>query len=200
MNVIVLAPFPNNPNPVHEFDVVHDFYLKGGGLVWYACPQLFFNVTLCSQGQQQHSQSDKGGVPGAFQLIWAHQSTPNSVMRRERVPMLYNTASNPRSPCQYICLAANVLGQGPHPLLHRLQHPSNYFLQIQGQQAPWYSVCRYPEGFYKVNLWLWRYGPDGRSEPLTISIEEAEAVRLERVSKARSRAEETKKHSREVTT
>ena len=45
--VVVLAPFPNNLNPVHEFDVVRDFDLKGDGLVWYARPQLFFNVTLC---------------------------------------------------------------------------------------------------------------------------------------------------------
>ena len=48
---------------------------------------------------------------------------------------------------------------------------------------------------HEVNLWLWRYG---RSQPLTISIEGAEAVRQERVSEARSRAEETKKHRREV--
>ncbi len=39
--IVVLAPFPNNPNPVDEFDVVVDFDLKGGGLVWYARPQLF---------------------------------------------------------------------------------------------------------------------------------------------------------------
>jgi hypothetical protein len=38
---------------------------------------------------------------------------------------------------------------------------------------------------YEVNLWLWRYG---RSQPRTMSIEEAEAVRRDRVSEARSRA------------
>ncbi len=46
------APFPNNLNPVGEFDVVRDFDLKGGGLVWYAHPWLFFNVTFYSQGEQ----------------------------------------------------------------------------------------------------------------------------------------------------
>ena len=48
-----------------------------------------------------------------------------------------------------------------------------------------------------MNLWLWLYG---LSQPLTISIEEVdlEAVRRDRVSEARSRAEETKQHSREA--
>ncbi len=44
--VAVLAPFPNNLNPVDEFDIVYDFDLKGDGLVWYVLPQLFSNVTL----------------------------------------------------------------------------------------------------------------------------------------------------------
>ena len=48
---------------------------------------------------------------------------------------------------------------------------------------------------YEVNLWLWRYG---RGQPRSMSMEEAEAVRQDRVSKARQRAEETKKHSREA--
>ena len=48
---------------------------------------------------------------------------------------------------------------------------------------------------YEVNLWLWRYG---RGQPRTMSIEEAEAARQDRVSEARKRAEETKKRSRET--
>ena len=48
---------------------------------------------------------------------------------------------------------------------------------------------------YKVNLWLWRYG---QGQPRTMSIEEAEAARQDRVSEARKRAEETKKRSREA--
>ena len=50
--VVLLAPFPNNPNPVAEFDVVRDFDLTRNGLVWYALPQLFFNCTLCTRGCQ----------------------------------------------------------------------------------------------------------------------------------------------------
>jgi hypothetical protein len=57
--VVVLAPFPNNPNPVDEFDFIRDFDLKGDGLVWYARPQLFFNVTLCSLGEKQHLPGHK---------------------------------------------------------------------------------------------------------------------------------------------
>ena len=36
--VVVLAPYPNNPNPVESFNVKADFDLTGGSLVWYACP------------------------------------------------------------------------------------------------------------------------------------------------------------------
>ncbi len=46
--VVLLAPFPNNLNPVAEFYVICDFDLTGDGLVWYALPQLFFNCTLCT--------------------------------------------------------------------------------------------------------------------------------------------------------
>ncbi len=47
---------------------------------------------------------------------------------------------------------------------------------------------------YEVNLWLWRYG---RGQPQTMSIDEAEAARQDRIREARRRAEETKKHRRD---
>ena len=37
--VVVLAPYPNNPNLVESFNVKADFDLTGDGLVWYARPQ-----------------------------------------------------------------------------------------------------------------------------------------------------------------
>jgi hypothetical protein len=49
---------------------------------------------------------------------------------------------------------------------------------------------------YEVNLWLWRYGRR-QGQPRTMSIDEAEAARQDRISEARSRAEETKKRRRE---
>ncbi len=39
--------------------------------------------------------------------------TPNSIMQKAGVPMLYYTASNQRLPCLYICPVANVLGLAP---------------------------------------------------------------------------------------
>ncbi len=40
--VVIFGAFPNNPNPVVEFNVERDFDLNGDGLMWYARQQLFF--------------------------------------------------------------------------------------------------------------------------------------------------------------
>ena len=32
--VVLLAPYPNNLNPVESFNIKTDFYLQGDGLVW----------------------------------------------------------------------------------------------------------------------------------------------------------------------
>ncbi len=50
--VVVLAPYPSNPNPVESFNVKTDFDLTGNGLVWYARAQLFFKCTLCPTGDK----------------------------------------------------------------------------------------------------------------------------------------------------
>jgi hypothetical protein len=78
--VMVLAPYPNTPNPVESFNVKTDFDLQGNK---HARPQLFFNCTLyrrgaegsrgMSQGGQKFSQR---GDPDLFQHAWAHQSYP----------------------------------------------------------------------------------------------------------------------------
>ena len=36
--VVVLAPFPNNPNPEQSFNVKTDFDFQEDGLVWHARP------------------------------------------------------------------------------------------------------------------------------------------------------------------
>ncbi len=66
--VVILAPYPKNPNPVESFNLKTDFDLTGDGLVLYAHPQLFFNGTLCPTGvcAQWFAQ---GGVPGVFQHV-----------------------------------------------------------------------------------------------------------------------------------
>ena len=48
--VVLLVPYPNNPNQVESFNITTDFDVQGDGLVWYARPQLFFNCTLCPTG------------------------------------------------------------------------------------------------------------------------------------------------------
>ncbi len=67
--MVVLAHFPNNPNPWKIFDVKTDFDLQGDGLVWYARPQLFFNGTLCPTGAKGEQQLSQGGIPGVFQHV-----------------------------------------------------------------------------------------------------------------------------------
>jgi hypothetical protein len=50
--VVVLAPYPNNPE---SFNIKTDFDIQGNGMVWYARPQLFFNCTLCPTGAPRGS-------------------------------------------------------------------------------------------------------------------------------------------------
>ena len=113
--VVVLAPYPNNPNPVESFNAKTDFDLTGDGLVWYARPQLFFNCTLCPTGFKatMHSGSHKEVSLVYFSTFEPIDLTPDSIMQRAGVPMLYDSASNPRLPCLYICPVANVLGRAP---------------------------------------------------------------------------------------
>jgi hypothetical protein len=115
--VVLLAPYPNNPNPVELFDIKTEFDLTGDGLVtvWYARPQLFFNCTLCPTGFRatMHSGSYKEVSLVYFSTFEAIDLTPDSIMQRAGVPMLYDSASIPRLPCLYICPVANVLGRAP---------------------------------------------------------------------------------------
>ncbi len=57
--VVILAPYPNNPNQVESFNIKTDFDIQGNGLVWYACPQLLFNCTLCPTGTKGRIGSHK---------------------------------------------------------------------------------------------------------------------------------------------
>ena len=113
--VVLLAPYPNNPNPVESFNVKTDFDLTGDGLVWYARPQLFFNCTLCPTGAKGSAYK---GFHKEVSLVYFStfepiELTPDSIMQRAGVPMLYDSASNPRLPCLYICPVINVLGRAP---------------------------------------------------------------------------------------
>ena len=48
-----------------------------------------------------------------FSTIEPIDLTPDSIMQRAGVPMLYGSASNPCLPCLYICQVTNVLGRAP---------------------------------------------------------------------------------------
>ncbi len=113
--VVFLAPYPNNPNLVESFNIKTDFDLKGDGLVWYARPQLFFNCTLCPTGAKEslYSASHKEVSLVYFSTFKPITLNSDSIMQQAGVPMLYDSASNQRLPCLYICPVANVLGSAP---------------------------------------------------------------------------------------
>ncbi len=113
--MVLLAPYPNNLNPVDLFNVKTDFDLKGDGLVWYARPQLFFNCTLCPTGakESRYSASHKVVSLVYFSTFEPINLTLDSIMQQAGVPMLYDSASNQHLPCLYICPVANVPGRAP---------------------------------------------------------------------------------------
>jgi hypothetical protein len=94
--VVVFAPYPNNPNPVKSFNIKTDFDIQGDGLVWHARPQLFFNCMLCLTGAKGHRDSHKEVSLVYFGTFEPINLAPGSVMQRAGVPMLYDSASNPR--------------------------------------------------------------------------------------------------------
>jgi hypothetical protein len=137
--------------------------------------------------------------------------TPDSIMQWAgvTVPMLYDSASNPRLPCLYICPVAtgNVLGRAPlipcfiggnsHPTIpyhlkddRRIVHASADTQRDRGNLNG--------SRLYKVNIWMWRYS---RGRPRMVSITEAERIRAapaERLSESRIRAAKARKRRSEA--
>jgi hypothetical protein len=87
--VVLLAPYPNNTNPVESFNVTTDFELQGDCSVWYARPQLF-NCTLCPTGAKgpRLSASHKELSLVYFSTFEPIDLTPDSIMQRAGVAML----------------------------------------------------------------------------------------------------------------
>ncbi len=140
--VVVLAPYPNNLNPVESFNVKTDFDLTGDRLVWYARPQLFFNCTLCPTGLKatMYSGSHKEVSLVYFSTFEPIDLTPDSIMQRAGVPMLYESAST-RQPASALPLHLPV-GQRaapppPHSVLHRRQQSPHYPIPLQRRSAYW---------------------------------------------------------------
>ena len=201
--VVLLAQYPNNQNQVESFNIKTNFDLQDC-LVWYARQQLFFNFTLCPTGAQAagFSSTHKEVSLVYFSTFEPIELTPDSIMQRAGVPMLYDSASNPRLPCLYIYSVANELVQAPliqcfiggnrHPMIpHRFkddQRPGSASADTQRDRGNSSKI-------YEVNIWMWRYG---RGRPRMVSIAEAERIRRERVSESRIRAAETRKRRSEA--
>ena len=128
--------------------------------------------------------------------------TPDSIMQQAGVPMLYDSASNPRLPCLYICPVANVLGRAPlipcfiggnsHPTIpHSFRNDPRLGDASADTQRDRGNGSR----LYEVNIWMWRYG---RGRARMVSIAEAERIRAERLSESRIRAAETRKRRSEA--
>ena len=71
--------------------------------------------------------------------------TPDSIMQQAGVPMLYDSASNPRLPCLYRHLprGQRTWARPPHSVLHRRQQSPDNSTQLQERSAPWRCLCRY---------------------------------------------------------
>jgi hypothetical protein len=164
--VVLLAPYPNNPNPVESFNVKTNFDLKGDGLVWYARPQLFFNCTLCPTGAKEslYSASHKEVSLVYFSTFEPITLTPDSIMQQAGVPTLYDSASNLSLPCLYICPVANVLGRTPlipcficgnsHPTI---PHSFKDDWGLGSASADTQRGRGNDSRLYEVNIWMWRY-------------------------------------------
>ena len=130
--------------------------------------------------------------------------TPDSIMQQAGVPMLYDSASNPRLPCLYICLVANVLGRAPvipcfiggnsHPTI---PHSFKDDRRLGSASADTQRDKGNGSRLYEVNIWMWRYGRD-RPRIMMVSIVEAERIRAERISESRTRAAERRKRHSEA--
>ena len=122
--------------------------------------------------------------------------TPGIVMQRAGVPMLYDSASNQRLPCLYICPVTNVLGRAPlipcffggniHPTI---PHSFKDYWRLGSASADTQLDRGKSSRLYEVNIWTWRYG---RGRPWMVSIAEAKRIRSKRVSESRIRAAETR--------
>ena len=134
--VVVLAPYPNNPHQVESFNIKTDFALQGDGLVWYARPQLFFNCTLCLAGAKGDRRMHKEVSLVYFSTFEPIELTPDSIMQRAGVPMLYDPASNPRLPGPALPLnlpsGQRAWTRSSHSVLHWRKQSPHYSIQLQG--------------------------------------------------------------------
>jgi len=195
--VCVIAPYPNNPSPPEDFDPRSDMDISGQGLMWYARPQLFFKCSVCPTGQRANKHRHIELSLVFFSTFEPINITPNSVMQRNGVPMLYDSASSSNEPSLYICRVSNVLGRVPLMpcFVAGNKHPTlpHSIGSRQGAVADSRPDAGNGSRLFEVSPWMWRYG---RGQPRMVSVGEAEARRKERMSEARRQGAETLKRRR----
>lgn len=195
----VVAPFPNNPRPLSQFDVRRDFSLDGDGLVWYARPQLFFSCTLCRAGEHDDPRRYTTVDLVFFTAFEPITLTPDSVMQRNGVPMLYEAAPG-QVPTLYLAEVERMLGRVPMiPCFLEGQSVNTIPHSYRGRDLGGATADSSPgkgngATLWEVQLWMWRYG---RSLPRNVTIAEAAARRAERLHDQRKRAAATRKRRRE---
>jgi hypothetical protein len=125
--------------------------------------------------------------------------TPHSIMQRQGVPMLFDSASCAALPSLYLCHAKNVLGRVPmipsfvagnaHPTI-----PHSFRgRRLGGGMADTQPNRGNGSRLYEVNLWMWRYG---RGQERKVSVRKCMEARVKRLREARGRAAETRKRRR----
>ncbi len=106
----------------HQLVIKTDFDIQGNGLEWYALPQLFFNCTLCPTGAKERSGSHKEVSLVYFSPFEPIKLTSDSVMQRAGVPMLYDSASNPRLILSLFMISYIVLWYHRQYHIHDIMH------------------------------------------------------------------------------
>jgi hypothetical protein len=79
-------------------------------LLWYAKPQLFFNCTVAPTGHLHNKRLYVQLSLIFFSTFEQINITPNSLMQRNGVPMLFDSASSTNLPSLYLCRSCHVLG------------------------------------------------------------------------------------------
>ena len=98
----------------------------------------------------------------------------DSIMKREGVPMFYDSASSTNLPSLYLCRAENVLGRVPMMPCFVAGNSTptlpHQFGDLDGAVADTSAGRSNGSRLYELNLWMWRYG---RGQPRHITVAEA---------------------------
>jgi hypothetical protein len=171
--------------------------MSGSNLLWYGRLQLLFRCTLCHTDAARDVERHLEVSLAFFNTFEPVELTPDSVMQRQGVPMLYDSASCAALPSLYLCHAKNVLGRVPmipsfaagnaHPTI-----PHSF----RGRQLAGGMADTQPNrgnGSREVNLWMWRYG---RGQERKVSVRKCMEARAKNMREARGRAAQTRKRRR----